>query len=422
MKDMVKSKMKEHSQHASWHDIVGFFAIIFSIMFLLFGGFANSISVGFLQNLIKPIGWSTVLFNVSLILIAAALPIGELSKVKTGSSAYMHIYWMFLFMFSGMAAIFQAYGLGTPLEQAMWNPATINFLAGGLFLMGMDLMEHADNGADKMLGAVIMIILTLTTIYLIPWQNAPSGPIQRTGMAMKQQLEPAAQAMASGAAMLRPCARGFFGSPEQMQTCQESVRTFISNVEGFLRAIPGGEYALAMLYMFTQRGMNYATAMNCVGSKGGLANIAYDTNVGPGQYGNETPSGEVEDCFSTNTTVPGGVGPGSDGSQSGGSWQTLNVNFRQNHARAVMTFSGTVKAGSVSTSDFTIQSPKGLGKSDTLVSGKQVTLVMTGYNNVNDGQGVVIALAGDGIKVGGQSVSSGSCADNYNDGKATSCG
>lgn len=386
---------RDSGKHLKFHIMVGFAVAIIAVFLLVIHGLTTG-------------SWNQVLFNISLILVALLLPLHE---HDVAHASILNMYW----------AVLLGAAVGSFFVSGTWfNPATLNMIFGGLFVMALQAQKSTDSYAEKALWMVVFIALLFYAIWVIPWAQVPAGPVQDAGMTAKAGLQPLANLVIAIGDALEYCVR-------DPSSCAERIQELWDALIQFLMTIPGGQLVVDLLVYLSERGLFYSNTLNCIGGKGGLSGIAYDTD--PSDPDATPPYQEAEECFQ------GDEGPseGGDGDPGGGLvWQQLEVRS----GTAVLTFDKTIDGSSVSAAnDFSISDPAGsMGISGGSASGSTVRLSISqapsgpptgpgdsGGDSVSTGTRITVSITGSISGTDGATLSSGTCSDGYADGDASSC-
>lgn len=269
--DQAEDAYEEHYKHVKVHEVIGGAAAVLSMFGLV------------LMALSGTLDWNESLFNASLIAVALVFVMIEHDSI---GGHWIVIYCAVMLSASVAAGFVMVSMVGGSMMDAVVNPATLNFLFGGLLALSYYGMQTDPTFIGRILWGTLVVIMFLGLIYMIPWESAPAGPIQDAGLWAESQIEP-------GADVVRNAGQAIHGCVTDPQACGEYMADLGETIIDFLQSLPIWP---AIEAIFSVVG-GYAGGMSCMLQEG------FTMDPGGAAYGetgdNETeaPGAPAEDCF-----------------------------------------------------------------------------------------------------------------------------
>lgn len=359
------AKWKAGRTHQRLHEILGFVIAVLSIVLLLLGGFMGEID------------WTTVSFNVSIVLVALVFPIKEHDKIHR---RWGYAYIVFLLLVAA----------GTWLIGNFVPTIILGF--GMVFLLVNEKMGGATSAKETLFWFGVLVVAFLLINYAIPWGQV-GGPVGTVGGEIKQNVSvPLVNLGFEFLDLARTCVL------EDTEGCINAINAFIDSVVAFLEQILP-EPILELLFYMTERGMSYVHNMQCLGQEGGLSGIAFQTDP---ETTEEAPTQKVADCIQE--------GPGNSTTEDGGNLAYESVQV--SGTSATLTFSNQLdRTQSIGRSAFSV-SPGSVGSEGSL-SGNQITISLDDMSSVEEGDDVTVTITSTITGQDGGTVSSASCTAPY---------
>ncbi len=404
----AKDKANLVARHAEFHEKVGLVIVGLSVLFLFIAGATGEIA------------WNDVLFNASIIMIALIFPMIEHNKI---GNDWIIGYWILMFLFSAGTGVFLYLVAGYPGNEALFNPATLNFIFGGLVALAYHGMKTDVSLFGQFMWAVLLISLFCTVIYIIPWQHAPAGPVQDAGMWAETQLEPAAVVVGEALTTLGTCVQGLFpGGYGSFEQCSADIENLLDTIIVLLQGLP----IWPLIEVVFGAASDHAAGFTCMLSHGfavSPADFAYHDPTDPG-VDDDDDTVPLEDCFDPDARQTTDDDTTTDTGTGDIDWEALDVSGDE----ATLDFDRSINSRSVSTvSDFSV-SPSDISITGSSVSGSTITLSLSGDGatrgsdiGISEGDRVTITIRDTITADDGATISSGDCTARYEEGP-TGCG